>query len=149
VSLRPPEQQRHTNCSLFFREAQDVPRVLVAEDSFALANLLEFVLKRSGFNVCLARHGNDAALRAEEEIFDLIVLDQQMPGMTGTEVLQKIRSGGLNQQTTTYLCTAKTHELDVERLRTELQIAGVFHKPFSPRVLVDTLLGPEVNAGAN
>lgn len=119
-----------------------MPKVLVAEDSFALANLLEFVLKKSGFEVCLARHGNNAALRAEEETFDLIILDQQMPGMTGTEVLRKIRSGGPNQTTKTYLCTAKTHELDVDSLRTELQIAGIFHKPFSPRVLVDTLLGP-------
>lgn len=118
-----------------------MPKVLIAEDSFALANLLEFVLKRSGFEVRVARHGAQALSHAEQNLYDAIVLDQQMPGMTGIEVLRKIRAGGTNQQTPVYLCTAKTHELDLVGLQAELNIEGVFHKPFSPRDLIATLLG--------
>ena len=118
-----------------------MPKILIAEDSFALANLLEFVLKRSGFYVRVARHGAQALSHAEQNSYDSIVLDQQMPGMTGIEVLTKIRAAGLNQSTPVYLCTAKTHELDLARLQTQLNIEGVFHKPFSPRDLVATLRG--------
>ena len=122
------------------KEGQEVPRVLVAEDSFPLANLLEFVLKRSGFEVCIARRGDLAAFEADRSAFDIIILDQQMPGMTGVEVLRKIRAGGPNQLTPVYLCTAKSHELDLVALQAELDIAGVYSKPFSPRDLVDALL---------
>lgn len=117
-----------------------MPRVLVAEDSFPLANLLEFVLKRSGFEVCIARRGDRASFEADRTPFDIIVLDQQMPGMTGVEVLRKIRAGGPNQTTPVYLCTAKSHELDIVTLQSELDIAGVYSKPFSPRDLVDAIL---------
>ena len=99
--------------SLSQRKAREVPKILIAEDSYALANLLEFVLKRSGFEVRVARHGAQALGHAEQYAFDTIVLDQQMPGMTGIEVLTKIRAGGLNQNTPVYLCTAKTHELQL------------------------------------
>lgn len=118
-----------------------MPKILIAEDSFALANLLEFVLKRSGIEVCVARHGTQAAIAAEQTQFDAIVLDQQMPGMTGLEVLRKIRAGGHNRNTPVYLCTAKTHELDLVSLQAELNIEAVFHKPFSPRDLVATVHG--------
>ncbi len=116
-------------------------KILVAEDSFALANLLEFVLKRSGFDVLVARNGDIAAVEGHEKAFDLLVLDQQMPGKTGVEVLRELRAGGPNQHTPAYLCTAKTHELDLPALTAELGIAGVFHKPFSPRELVEKLVG--------
>ena len=115
-------------------------RVLIAEDSYLLANLLEYILKRSGFDVCIARRGDRAAMEADENQFDIIVLDQQMPGLTGVEVLRRMRSGGPNQHSAVYLCTAKSHELDVVGLQLELDIAGVFNKPFSPRELIDTLV---------
>lgn len=114
-------------------------RILVAEDSFALANLLEFVLKRGGFNVTLARNGDMASMLLEREHFDLLVLDQQMPGMTGIELLRQVRGGGPNQHSHAFLCTAKTHELNLTVLQKQLNIAGIFQKPFSPRELVDSL----------
>lgn len=124
-----------------------MPKILIAEDSYALANLLEFVLKKSNFEVRVARHGLQAASFAEQSPYDAIVLDQQMPGMTGLEVLRKIRAGGPNQNTAVYLCTAKTHELDLLKLQAELNIEGVFHKPFSPRDLVSTLHGAPASSG--
>lgn len=114
-------------------------KILVAEDSFALANLLEFVLKNAGFEVNVNRSGDAACKAAMAEEFDLLLLDQQMPGMLGTEVLETIRRAGPNQSKPAFLCTAKTHELDLEDLREMLQVTDVFHKPFSPKDLVARL----------
>ena len=52
------------------------------------------------------------------------------------EVLTTIRASGPNQETPVFLCTAKTHELDIDRLSSSLKVTGVFHKPFSPKELV-------------
>lgn len=114
-------------------------KVLVAEDSFALANLLEFVLTNAGFDVAIFRTGAAAYAAVLDCSFDLILLDQQMPKMTGVEVLQGLRAAGPNQETPVFLCTAKVHELDLEELTRALNLAGVFHKPFSPKDLVEQL----------
>ena len=114
-------------------------RILVAEDSFALANLLEFVLKTAGFDVTLQRTGTAALNEAQKVEFDLILLDQQMPGLTGVEVVEGFRESGPNQHTTTFLCTAKTHELDLQYIKNDLRVREVFHKPFSPKDLVEDL----------
>lgn len=113
--------------------------ILVAEDSFALANLLEFVLTNAGFEVTICRTGGAARDAAASKNFDLISLDQQMPTMTGIEVLESVREGGPNVNTPVFLCTAKTHELDLDYLKDTLRIAGIFHKPFSPKELVAEL----------
>ncbi|MCR9291783.1 MAG: response regulator [bacterium] len=116
-------------------------KILIAEDSPALANLLEYILSKAGFQVSLFRNGTLACEAAAREHFDLIMLDQQMPGMTGVEVLRSIRSAGPNDTTPIFLCTAKTHELDLQTLEDTRQITGIFHKPFSPKKLVEKLRG--------
>lgn len=114
-------------------------RVLVAEDSFALSNLLSFVLKNAGFKVTQHHTGTSAMESAVSEEFDAILLDEQMPGMLGTEVLAALRSSGPNKETPVILCTAKTHELDLEQICDEMDVTDVFHKPFSPKDLVSRL----------
>lgn len=130
-------------------EVLQVPKVLVAEDSAALANLLKFILERHGFTVHLADNGEHAANAAELEPFDAIVLDQQMPSLTGEQVMRRIRSSGSNRTTPLFLCTAKAHELDIVGLQAELDISRIFHKPFSPRDLVETLLITTASAPAS
>lgn len=114
-------------------------KILVAEDSFALANLLTFVLKNAGFEVDLHRTGAAALTAACSQKYDLILLDQQMPQATGLEVIEALRRQGPNTETPVFLCTAKTHELGLDELQARLNIARVFHKPFSPKELVHSL----------
>lgn len=114
-------------------------KILVAEDSLALANLLEFVLGNAGFEVSLHHTGVSACDAAAAEEFDLILLDQQMPKMTGLEVIKSIRADGPNISKPVFLCTAKTHELNLADLQEEFEITEVFHKPFSPKDLVGRL----------
>lgn len=111
-------------------------QILVAEDSFALANLLCFVLKNAGFEVDLHRNGQSAHEAVCRSSYDIILLDQQMPKLTGLEIIESIRSGGPNVTTPIFLCTAKSHELDVADKRERLAISAIIHKPFSPKDLV-------------
>ncbi|MCA9191143.1 MAG: response regulator [Planctomycetales bacterium] len=114
-------------------------KILIAEDSFALANLLNFLFSNAGFEVSICRSGDAAAKAAQERKFDAILVDQQMPAMTGVEVITSVRANGPNLETPVFLCTAKTHELDTKDLKARLNITDVFHKPFSPKELVQAL----------
>jgi len=113
-----------------------MPRILVAEDSYALANLLSFVLENAGLEVDLHRAGDTAMSASLSERYDVILLDQQMPHRSGLEIIESLRSQGPNLDTPVFLCTAKTHELDIEQQQVRLRINQVFQKPFSPKDLV-------------
>lgn len=114
-------------------------QILVAEDSFALANLLCFILKNAGFEVDLHRTGQSAYEALCKRRYDIICLDQQMPQMTGLEIIESIRSSGPNCHTPVFLCTAKSHEICMGADRERLAISAIIHKPFSPKELVALL----------
>ncbi len=66
-------------------------RILVAEDNEFNAQLLEQLLVRRGHRVRLATNGREALARAEEGVFDLLLLDVHMPELDGFQVVQAIR----------------------------------------------------------
>lgn len=114
-------------------------RILVAEDNYAVANLLSFILENAGYEVDLHRAGDTALTALLSESFDAILLDQQMPGRSGLEIVESLRRRGPNMDTPVFLCTAKSHESETEYQQAHLQISRVFHKPFSPKELVQHL----------
>ena len=70
-------------------------RVLLVEDSVALADELLPLLARSGYAVDWVVDGRDASVRASDETYDVAVLDLGLPGRNGLEVLRDWRSAGL------------------------------------------------------
>ena len=70
-------------------------RVLLVEDSVALADELMPRLKQAGYAVDWLADGRDASVRASDENFDIAVLDLGLPGSNGLEVLRDWRSAGL------------------------------------------------------
>jgi len=66
-------------------------RVLVAEDNSINQRIVNFQLQKMGFTVALAADGKEALEKYEEQNFDLIILDIQMPVMDGFQVAKKIR----------------------------------------------------------
>ncbi len=120
-------------------------KILIAEDSLALGNLLQFVLENAGYEVTLRRNGQAALEAANSSVFDLVILDHQMPKKTGVEVLHHMRETdpegqpGPNLNTPVFMCTAKSHELDSEQLIQDYRISGIIQKPFSPKALLQEL----------
>jgi DNA-binding response OmpR family regulator len=66
-------------------------RLLLVDDDDALAEMYALQLTASGFHVTTARSGAEALALADDVLPDLICLDLGLPGMTGLEVLERLR----------------------------------------------------------
>ena len=112
-----------------------VPRVLVVEDEPDIAALIAYQLTREGFRVETAGDGAEALRAIGREIPDLVVLDRMLPGISGDEVLQQLRSEPSTANIPVLVLTAKREQEDrIDGL--ELGADDYLTKPFSPRELV-------------
>ena len=116
-------------------------RILIAEDNVALSSVLRFSLEAAGFEVEVARNGRIAWEMFQESAFDLLITDQQMPEMTGTELCQKITEAHDAAPMPIVLLTAKGMELDLSELSKSLGISAAYPKPFSPAQIVEVVNG--------
>jgi DNA-binding response OmpR family regulator len=71
---------------------QDMTSVLVVEDERHIASFLEFVLKRAGYEVAVVYDGEQALAAVEVFAPDAMLLDLMLPGLTGLEVLKRLRA---------------------------------------------------------
>jgi len=71
-------------------------RILVADDAETVTVLLSTTLEMNGYEVLTAGNGIEAYERGKSESFDLVILDQLMPGLSGLEVIQKWNDDGLD-----------------------------------------------------
>ncbi len=67
----------------------DKKRILIADDSEVVTTLLVTALEVQGFEVAVARNGQEAFEMGKDEDFDLAILDQLMPGLLGNEILKR------------------------------------------------------------
>lgn len=112
-------------------------RVLIAEDSRVIADVIRFNLTRAGYEVETVANGALAWERLLAAPFDLLITDFQMPELDGDELCRRLRLCPLNDEIPVILISSKGFELDLPAIQTELGIAEVLYKPFSPRQIVD------------
>ncbi|MGH8736143.1 MAG: response regulator [Burkholderiales bacterium] len=80
-------------------------RIIIVEDDAALARGVARILESEGYAVDVVARGEQAILAAEQERFDLVILDVGLPGMDGFEVLRRLR--GQAERVPVLLLTAR------------------------------------------
>jgi len=111
-------------------------RILVAEDNAAMGNVIGFNLRKAGFDVVHAVSGEIAWKQLQQQEFDLLITDFQMPGMNGGDLCRRVREEPSLAAIPVILLTAKGLEIDADYYRETLAVSAVLMKPFSPKRLL-------------
>ncbi len=110
-------------------------KILVVEDEEALVTLLEYNLRKEGFSVSLARDGEEALLKIDEEQPGLVILDWMLPKVSGIEVCRRLRAMPETRNLPIIMLTARAEEAD--RIRgLETGADDYLTKPFSTNELI-------------
>ncbi|MFC4725472.1 phosphate regulon transcriptional regulator PhoB [Glycocaulis abyssi] len=88
------------------------PHVLVVEDEDALAELLQYNLKKEGFRVTVAADGEEAMILVDERQPDIILLDWMLPKVSGIEVCRRLRGRQETRNIPIIMLTARGEEAD-------------------------------------
>lgn len=112
------------------------PTILVADDEPNIVISLEYLLKREGYAVLIARDGQEALEVIRRDRPELVLLDVMMPKKTGFEVCQAVRSDDQLQGTKILMLTAKGRDTDITK-GLALGADAYMTKPFSTRELVE------------
>ena len=108
-------------------------RVLVVDDDKTILTMLHKALKSSGISADLAISGEAALTLLAENTYDLILLDINMRGMDGFEVIQRIRGKGLS--TPVMVVSGRKEDRDA-LYGLEIGADDYITKPFNPVTLV-------------
>ena len=110
-------------------------QILVIEDEEGTVELVEFILEQAGYRVTSARTGAAALQALAEAAPALALLDINMPGMSGLEVLKIVRQ----DMHLTFPILMMTAIGDVQMVKTALEggANGYVLKPFRANVLVE------------
>lgn len=107
-----------------------VPRIAVVEDEEALSVLLRYNLEAEGFEVDTILSGDEAEMRLQERMPDLLILDWMLPGVSGIELCRRLRQRPETERLPIIMLTARGEESDrVRGLQTGADDYLV--KPFS------------------
>ncbi len=114
---------------------ESADRVLVVDDEPDIVTLVAYHLTRAGYQVSTAASGTDAVDSALQDLPSLIVLDLMLPGLSGFEVLERLRASDQTRDVAVLMLTARKEEPD--RIRgLSLGADDYLTKPFSPQELV-------------
>ena len=90
-------------------------KVLIVEDYAPLADTLEYQLKRAGYEVSRAADGREAVSLAKLTLPDVIILDVDLPGISGIEVCRRLKSRPDTRSIPIIMLSARSEEVDKVR----------------------------------
>lgn len=117
------------------RQGNVRPRVLVADNDEDLLALAVTRLERAGYEVLVARDGEDALAQARSARPDVCVLDAMTPKLTGYDVTRRLRADARTSTMPVILLTARGREADVPGGFGSGGADDCIRKPFSTREL--------------
>ena len=115
-------------------------KILVADDEPNIVTALEFLLDKSGYQVRVARDGDEALKAIEQDPPDLVLLDIMMPIRSGYEVCKRIRDRPEWSHIKVVMLSAKGRDVEVAKgmgMGADLYVT----KPFSTRELIEQVRG--------
>jgi two-component system alkaline phosphatase synthesis response regulator PhoP len=109
--------------------------ILIADDEPNIVISLEYLMKRAGFQVIVARDGQEAIDAIRRERPKLVLLDVMMPKKSGFDVCQELRADDALKDTLVLMLTAKGRDTDVDK-GLGVGADAYMTKPFSTKELV-------------
>lgn len=116
------------------RSAHIRPKILVVEDDDGIRKMIEYKLKTYGYEYKSFANGANAYEAIIEEEPTLVILDNFLPGLTGYEMLRRIRKSGMARNTKFLILTASKDPKVVKPLM-RLKVSGFIVKPFDMKLL--------------
>ncbi len=110
-------------------------RILVADDDRDILELVVFKLTQAGYEVVAVTDGGAALAAIEADPPRLAILDVMMPGLSGIDVLRKVRANEATKDLDVILLTARSRDSDVDA-GFATGASDYVIKPFSPRELL-------------
>lgn len=110
-------------------------RILIADDDQDILNLLVFKLTQAGYEVVGVNDGQAALSAIEANPPRLAILDFMMAGLSGLEVLRKVRANNTTKDMIVILLTGRTGDADIEAAFAT-GANDYITKPVSPRELL-------------
>jgi DNA-binding response OmpR family regulator len=115
-----------------------VKRILIADDEPHIVTALEFLLKNNGYDVQVARNGDEALALVASAPPDLVLLDVMMPLRSGYDVCRQIRRQPELRAIKVVMLSAKGGQADIQK-GLEAGADLYITKPFSNRELLDKI----------
>jgi two-component system phosphate regulon response regulator PhoB len=109
-------------------------RILIIEDERDLTDLLDYNLKREGYETIIAHEGQEGLRKAQTLLPDMILLDLMLPGLSGEEICRELRAGERTRDIPIIIISAKSEETD-QIIGFSLGADDYVTKPFNIRVL--------------
>jgi len=110
-------------------------KILVVDDDPYILMSLEFLMKKNGFDVMVARNGTEALDLVEKQLPDLVLLDIMMPDVDGYEICKHIKSSKKLKDAKVVFMSAKSKEADIKK-GYDLGASLYITKPFSTREMM-------------
>ncbi|MEC4673682.1 MAG: response regulator [Nitrospirota bacterium] len=113
-------------------------RVLVIEDNESNIYLIRFMLEKEGYEVLVARDGTSGVAMAIQEKPDLILMDLQLPDITGLEATKQIRTADPNGTIPIVAVTSYAMTGDLEKALAA-GCTGYIEKPINPETFLQEI----------
>jgi two-component system chemotaxis response regulator CheY len=112
--------------------------ILAVDDSGSLRQMLSFSLKAAGYGVIEAVDGQDGLNKAKQQKVDLVLTDQNMPGMDGLSLIKALRAMKNYQSVPILMLTTESGD-DMKAMGRAAGANGWLVKPFDPVRLTEVI----------
>lgn len=110
-------------------------KILIVDDDPYILMSLEFLMRKNGYDVMIARNGTEALDLLNKQVPALVLLDIMMPDVDGYEICRRIKKTEKLKSVKVVFMSAKTKEADIQK-GYDLGAALYITKPFSTREMV-------------